>query len=107
MYLLEKIEERAPDEEESTIGVMQKSSKKKYTSAKMKLILRNILRFKNILRICFRKWFLQSKNTKINKNIKNIKTGNNINKLINQKDLINLKNIIIFGKTSKRVLKTS
>ena len=99
---LEKIEERAPDEEESTIGVIQKSSKKKYTSAKMKLILRNILRFKSVLRIYFRKWFLQSKNKKINKNKKNIKTGN---KFLNQKELINLKNIIIFGKTGKRVLK--
>ena len=107
VHHLEKIEERAPDEEESTIGVMQKSSKKKYTSAKMKLILRSILRFKSILnlRIYLRKWFLQSKNKKINKNKKNIKTGNNINKLINQKELINLKNIIIFGKTRKRVLK--
>ena len=102
---LEKIEERAPDEEESTIGVLQKSSKKKYTSARMKLILRSILRFKNILRIYFRKWFLLSKNKKINKSKKNMKTGNNINKLINQKELINLKNIIIFGKTRKRVLK--
>ena len=102
---LEKIEERAPDEEESTIGIIQKSSKKKYTSAKMKLILRNILRFKSILRIYFRKWFLLSKNKKINKNKNNIKAVNNINKFNNQKELINLKNIIIFGKARKRVLK--
>ena len=102
-HQLEKIEERAPDEEESTI--VQKSSKKKYTSAKMKLLLRNILRFKNVLRIYFRKWLLISKNKKINKNKKYIKTGNNINKFINQTELNNLKNIFIFGKTRKRVLK--
>ena len=77
---LEEIEERPPNEEESTI-TKQKSTKKKYTSAKMKLILRNILRFKNPLKIYLRKWFLiiNGKLVKKEKNIKNNNLFNNKN----------------------------
>ena len=100
---LEEIEERPPNEEESTI-TKQKSTKKKYTSAKMKLILRNILRFKNPLKIYLRKCFLiiNGKLVKKEKNIKNNNLFNNKSELIIKN---NLKIIIELGKTRKRILK--
>ena len=101
---LEKIEERAPDEEESTVA-KQLSAKKKISSARMKYLLRNIIKFRNPLRMCFMKWYRIS----TNKKYKNDKSSRINKKLfINKKDLTiknNLKNIIEFGKTRKRTIK--
>ena len=101
---LEKIEERAPDEEESTVA-KQRSAKKKISSARMKYLLRNIIKFRNPLRMCFMKWYRIS----TDKKYKNDKSSRINKKLfINKKDLAiknNLKNIIEFGKTRKRTIK--
>jgi hypothetical protein len=101
---LEKIEERAPDEEESTVA-KQRSAKKKISSARMKFLLRNIIKFRNPLRMHFMKWYRIS----TDKKYKNDKSSRINKKLfINKKDLIiknNLKNIIEFGKTRKRIIK--
>ena len=101
---LEKIEERAPDEEESTVA-KQLSAKKKISSARMKYLLRNIIKFRDPLRMCFLKWYRISTDKKYTSD-----KSSRINKklFINKKDLAirnNLKNIIEFGKTRKRTIK--
>jgi hypothetical protein len=54
---LEEIKERAPEEEESTIGAgLKNKNKKESFPLKNKIILKNVLRYKNRLKFYFTKW---------------------------------------------------
>ena len=54
---LEEIKERSPEEEESTIGAgLKNKNKKESFPLKNKIILKNVLRYKNRLKFYFTKW---------------------------------------------------
>ena len=105
---LEEIKERAPEEEESTIAIgLRNKIRKEFLPVKNKIILTNILRYRNPLKLFFSKWSKIIYDS-ISSKESNISINKNSNKYINKKEYIiqnNLKNFIEFGKTRTEVLK--